>query len=392
MYVMGMANRAPTDVEMQAMLKLLEKCLDEGAFGMSTGLEYAPGSYALGENLNTASEELVQLTKVLASCDALYASHIRSETCNLIEALRENLDICQKSGCRLEISHLKAGTPYQGRAREILELLDTARRSGLDVAWDIYPYAAWGESLGDYLPDWVRNDGIERMKSYLTDLESRRRIKCEITARADPFPGWENVVIARFKDHSKYVCYESKSITYITSELRTHNSELDDLDVVLDLLADNAGAVKILTHGRVNMEDVWTIAHHEQTAFASDGRALCLNEWRKPHPRYFGSFPKYLRAVREGTLKMSLEEAISRMTSIPAERMRLGNRGLISEGNVADLVIFDKDSVRDNATYEDPNQFPIGIEYVIVGGEIVVERGNHTGKMPGHILRPHWMK
>jgi N-acyl-D-amino-acid deacylase len=380
--VMGMANRAPGKTEMVTMENLLDRCLREGAFGMSTGLEYPPDAYS-------TTEELIRLGRVLAQHQAFYATHIRGEDQTLFEAIAEAVHIGKKSGCRVEISHLKAGgVGNWGKAPQLLDYLDKARERGVKVGWDQYPYTAWGTGLIDYMPQWVAADGREKLAARLRNEEIREAVKEEIAEAVKEgrhllcaIP-WEAVRIALVGTRGNKPL-EGKNIAEIAAEKKQ-----GPLDVVLNLLVEEKGAVKIVAFG-ISEDDVRTIMKHPATAIGSDGRAVApygaLGRG-KIHPRYYGTFPKVLgHYVREEKL-LGLEEAIRKMTSLPAERMGLSNRGRIAVGAAADLVIFDGAAIIDKATFSKPHQYPEGIIDVIIGGQIVVHKGKHTGAMVGQVL------
>jgi N-acyl-D-amino-acid deacylase len=369
---------------MAAQENLLERCLHEGAFGMSTGLEYPPDAYS-------TAEELIRLGRVLARHDALYATHVRSEDLALFDAVAEAVQVGEEASCRVEISHLKVGgIDNWGRASELLDCLDAARTRGARIAWDQYPYVAWGSSLIDYLPHWVAADGRKELARRLHDGAARRAIRREIEAAvargrhplcAAP---WESVRVALVASPDN-VPLEGKSIAQIGAERNR-----DPLDVTFDLLADEKGAVKTLVFC-VSEGDVQTIMQHPLTAIASDGRAVApygVLGRGKTHPRYYGTFPRVLgRYVRREKL-LGLEQAIHKMTLLPARRMGLRRRGRVAPGMMADLVLFDPATVRDEATFEEPHRYPGGIVAVMVAGEAVVERGQHTGRLRGRVLSP----
>jgi len=381
--VMGATNRPPTEEEMVAMEGLLDRCLCEGAFGMSTGLEYPPDAYS-------TTEELVRLGRVLARHDALYATHVRGEDRHLFEAIAEAVHIGEASGCRVEISHLKAGgIGNWGKASQLLATLEAARERGVEVAWDQYPYTAWGSGLIDYLPHWVGADGREKLVERLRDETVRGAIRNEIErdVQSGQHPlctaPWEIVRIALVESPGN-VALEGKSIAEIAVEQRR-----DPWEVVFDLLAEEKGAVKTLVFC-ISEDDVKTIMQHPLTVIATDGRAVApygVLGRGKTHPRYYGTCPRVLgRYVREEQL-MSMESAIHKMTLMPAQRIGLPDRGRIAPGMVADLVIFDPATVRDEATFDDPHRYPRGIHNVIVGGQVVIDEGRHSGKMCGQILK-----
>jgi len=380
--VMGAANRPPTEGEMVAMEELLDRCLCEGAFGMSTGLEYPPDAYS-------TTEELIRLGRVLTRHNALYATHVRGEDHNLFEAIAEAVRIGEASGCRVEISHLKAGgIGNWGKAPQLLAYLEAARERGVEVAWDQYPYTAWGSGMIDYLPHWVAADGREKLLERLRDETVRRAVREEIErdVQSGKHPlcaaPWEVVRIALVESPDN-VPLEGKSVAEIAAE-----QQRDPWDVVLDLLAEEKGAVKTLVFC-ISEDDVRTIMRHPLTAIATDGRAVApygILGKGKTHPRYYGTCPRVLgRYVREEKL-MSMESAINKMTLMPAERIGLRDRGQIAPGMVADLVIFDPATIGDKATFRNPHRYPRGIVSVMIEGQVVVYRGRHSGTMCGQVL------
>lgn len=380
---MGAAQDPATEEDLSAMEALLEHSLLAGAFGLSSGLEYPPASYS-------APGEMVRLARIAARHGALYATHIRSEDLALWGAIAEAVDVGERSGCRVEISHLKlGGVRNWGRAPELLAFLDRARERGVDVAWDQYPYVAWGSSLIDYLPHWVAADGRERLAERLLDAAVRRAIRAEIEEEvgngrhplcAAP---WDTVRIALVGSAANRH-HEGRTIAQIAA-----SEGRDPLEVVFDLLAAERGAVKTLVFC-VDEGDIRTILRHPLTAVVTDGRAVApygVLGQGMIHPRYYGAFPRVLaRYVRDEKL-LTLESAIHRMTLMPARRIGLHDRGRIAPGFAADLTIFDPATIQDRATFEQPHEYPAGIAWVILGGNVVVEQGEHTGRMCGHVLR-----
>ncbi len=382
--VMGAAPRPPTKEEMRAMEDLLKSCLLEGAFGMSTGLQYPPDIYS-------TTEELVRLGRVLACYDAVYASHIRSEGPGLFSALDEALYIGERSGCRVQISHLKAGGRGNwGQAQRILDHLDAARERGVQVTWDQYPYSAWGTALIDYVPPWVAADGRERLAQRLRDSTVRQRIKDQLARGIidweDPLreAPWEAVQIALVGSGAN-ASLEGKTVAQIAA-MRGQ----EPYDVVFDLLAEEEGAVKVVVFG-IQEDDVRTIMKHPVTIIASDGRAVApygsLGRGIV-HPRYYGTFPRVLGYYVRQERLLPLEQAVRKMTFQAAEAIGLNDRGQIAEGMVADIVIFDPQRIRDVATFAQPHRYAVGIECVLIGGQVVLDHGEHSGALCGQVLKP----
>jgi N-acyl-D-amino-acid deacylase len=380
---MGTANRPGTDEELAALEALLEQSLDEGAFGLSSGLEYPPASYS-------TPEEMIRLGRVVARHGSIYASHVRSEDLGLWEAIAEAVQVGEQAGCRVEISHLKlGGVRNWGQASRLLASLEAARERGVEVGWDQYPYVAWGSSLIDYLPHWVAADGRQALAERLVDGATRQAIRAEIQGAVQQgrhplcAAPWDTVRIALVESASNRPL-EGRSIAQIADE-----QSRDPLDVAMDLLADEKGAVKTLVFC-VDEDDIRTIMHHPLTAIATDGRAMApygpLGRGMT-HPRYYGTFPRVLGRYVRGEKLLSLESAIHKMTLMPAQRIGLRDRGRIAPGMAADLTIFDPATIQDRATFEQPHEYPAGIAWVILAGEIVIDHGQHSGKMCGQVLR-----
>ena len=380
--VMGLKSGPPTKDEMRGMEDLLEKSLEEGAAGLSTGLEYVPDSFS-------HVDELIRLCRVVKRHNKLYASHIRGESQNLFTAIEEAIRCGEESGCQVEISHLKLGGKFNwGKTDQLFGFLESAISRGVHLSWDQYPYIAWGTGLVDYIPRWVIQDGHQKMIEYLSDNPTRKKIRLEINkaiklgTHAYNTAPWENVQIAMVKS-PEYKSIEGKRIAVICKELK-----IDPLDFIFDLLIKEIGSVKTLVFC-MDEEDIKTIMKHPQTIIASDGRAVAtygeLNVG-STHPRYYGAFPRVLGKYVRDEKVLSLETAIKKMTSMPAKIMRLDNRGILAPDKVADITIFDPKTVCDVATYKNPHQYSKGIEKVIISGKVIIDQGNHTNKMAGRII------
>lgn len=380
-YVMGSNNTEPTEKEILQMEQLLQDCLDQGAFGMSTGLEYPPDYYS-------TQDELIRMCRILSNNNALYSTHMRNEDIHLMKSISETIEVSRRANCPANVSHLKlAGVENWGKSKKLLEYLEDAKNKGVDITWDAYPYTAWGSSLIDYIPKWVAADGRDTLTKRLNNTKLRAEIKAEIKKEIEDenhplcAAPWDKVVIA-LASQSKNM--KGKSIAEIADEQGSGT-----LDTVFDILRENCGAVKILVHC-MDIKDVENILQHKDTIISTDSRAITYKgslSNGSPHPRYCGSVPKVLRLAREGLF--SFEEAIRKMTSLPADRIGLKNRGRIKVGGFADLIIFNPNTVKDNATYENPVQRPAGIDYVFVNGHLVINKGVHTGALKGEILKPN---
>ena len=379
---MGFARRPPSADELTTMQRLMHDAMEDGAWGLSTGLIYAPGSYA-------TTEEIVAVARVLARQRGFYASHIRGEGATLLDAVREAIRIGREAELPVQISHVKAaGRPNWGKVADALALIDAARAEGLDVMGDVYPYTASSTSLRTLLPDWVLEGGVDAMLKRIEDAGLRSRIRKEL--EAPPVAGqslldrvgWDNVMIAwcpKRKDA------EGRRIAEIAAARR-----LDPLDAVFELLRDAQGVASMILF-QLDEADLRRALAHPHVMIGSDGSALATSgemSAGKPHPRSYGTFPRVLGEYAREQRVLSLPEAIHKMTGLPARRLGLRDRGVIRVGARADLVIFDAKRIADRATYEDPHRYPVGVEHVVVNGSIVVKDGDHTGSLPGRVLTP----
>lgn len=378
MNVLGFSDRAPTDAELQQMRGVLDRALAEGAIGMSTGLYYAPGSYA-------TTDEVVALGDVLRDHGKVYTSHIRDESnynVGVLNAIAEAIEIGRRAGCRIQVSHLKLlGPPVWGKAPDALGLIDAARAEGIDVWADQYPYTASGSSItGSLIPRWAQEGGEAKMVERMRDLELRPRLEAEIGANLyERRGGPDRLQIGLCTANPKY---DGWLLSAVADDMG-----LDPVRAAMRL-AERGGA-SLVCHVMQD-EDVAQIMQHGEVMIASDGNALCPSGvlgLGQTHPRSYGTFPRVLgEYVRERKL-LPLEEAVKKMTTLPARQLGLRDRCQIAEGYWADLVIFDPATVRDRATFDQPYQYPEGIPHVIVNGVPVIEHGEHTGARPGHVVR-----
>jgi len=378
--VMGHENRPPTREELDKMKELVAQAMEDGAFGMSTGLFYPPGGFA-------GIEEVIELCKVVAKYGRIYTSHIRGEGDPLIEAVAEAIEIGEKANIPVQISHLKAcGVENWGQVKRTLRMMEEARARGVDVTCDVYPYTACGTDLVSMIPIWAHEGGVDKLCERLRNLKNRERIKKEMLEGLPRWEscvkqsGWGRIKVIGWKEHKEF---EGRTLAEI-AELKS----VDPFDLTFDLILKKESPE--LVDLAMNEEDVCTVIKHPLSMVGSDGWALApygvLGE-NKTHPRSYGTFPRILgKYVREKEV-LSLEEAIRKMTSLPAQKLGLKDRGMIREGMWADVVVFDPRRVVDKATYEDPHRYSEGIEYVLVNGEVVVDKGKHTGALPGKVLR-----
>lgn len=374
--VMGFEARAPTDEELRRMKELAREAMESGAFGMSSGLIYPPGSFS-------STDELVELAKVVAEHGGIYASHIRGESYTLVEAVREAIEVGSRSGAPVQVSHHKAaGRDNWGRVRETLRMMVEARARGVEVTCDAYPYTAGMTMLAAAIPRWAHEGGVEALLSRLKDPDTRRRIRDYIETEVTTWEnfvklaGWEGVVVS-YSETCKEC--EGRSVAEIS-----RSWGVDPYDALFDLLLRDGARTTMVVH-LMREEDVIEVLRHPLTMVGSD--SWVTPPVGKPHPRFFGTFPRVIKRYVKDLGVMRLEEAVAKMTSMPARKLRLGDRGLIAPGFKADIVIFDLDKLEDRATYDNPTQPPQGIEYVLVNGVVALEEGMLTKARSGEVLR-----
>ena len=376
---MGFARRAPMPNELATMRALLAEAMDEGAFGLSTGLIYAPGSYS-------TTDEIVEVARAAARGRGFYASHMRGEGATLLEAVREAITVGREADMPVQISHLKAaGRPNWGKVAEALALIDAARADGLDVLADAYPYTASSTSLRTLLPDWALEGGVDAMLARLTDSGGRAKIREAVTStRGESMSlrvGWDNVMIV---GTTKRRDAEGRRLAQIAAERK-----LDPVDAMLELLVDEGGRAGVILF-QMDEGDVRRALAHPAVMVGSDGSSLAPTgpmAASKPHPRSYGTFPRVLGRFARDERALSLPQAVHKMTGMPARRLGLRDRGVVRVGARADLVVFDPRRVIDVATFEEPHRYPEGIEHVVVNGRFVIKDGEHTGSLPGRVLR-----
>ncbi|MBL8514429.1 MAG: D-aminoacylase [Betaproteobacteria bacterium] len=373
--VMGLANRKATPEEQARMEALVEQGMRDGAVGLATGLIYMPGMYS-----NT--EEVAGLARVAARHGGLYATHMRNEGNKVVEAINEALDIGKRAQLPVQISHFKlSGNANWGRSKETVALVEAARAAGQDVTIDQYPYTASSTQLSALLPDADLEGGFEATKKRLADPATRARMAAEIlkSARNTKRPSFAYAVIA---NHRADPSLNGKNISEVNVLLGRAPTMENEVETILDLYL--AGGAQMVFHG-MSEEDVRHIMKVPFNMVAADGGVQTGRGM--PHPRSYGTNARVLgKYVREEKV-ITLEEAVRRMTSLPAQKFGFQDRGLVREGFAADLVILDEKTIADRATFTDPHQFSTGIEAVVVNGEIVAESGKHTGVRSGRALR-----
>lgn len=371
--VMGFEQREATAHETARMEHLLDAALLGGAVGWSSGLIYPPGTYA-------GTEELVHLGKISARHGVPYVTHLRDEMQYVEQALDEALQIAEESGTALHVSHHKtAGRFSHGRSIQTLAMMDAARNQGLDVSCDVYPYVAGSTHLHAMLPPWTFEGGMAQLLLRLRGQENRDHIRADI---ATGIQGWENTVGNGGWDRIDVATAPGQDEAEGTSvALLAAQAGQDPVDYVAELLLATDGQVTIISHS-MEEADMQRVLAHPGTMVGSDG----VPKDGKPHPRWAGTFARILgRYVRElGVLE--LEDAVHRMTGLPAQRFGLGGRGIVTPGNIADLTIFDAESVTDLASFTDPLLPPSGIDHVFVSGNAVIRRGQLTGELGGSFV------
>ena len=376
-FAIGKNDTAPTRDQMKIMKKRLAQSMEFGSLGLSTGLEYAPGSYA-------ETDELVELCKVVKDYNGVYATHMRSEGARVEEAIQEALTISRKSGASLQISHLKAcNRPNWHKVDNMLKMIHEAKQEGIPVMADRYPYNAWGTGLTSFLPLWARQGNTDQVLQRLDNAKTRSRIGKYCRQRGQLIGGWDHIMISSCQtDENKR--WEGKYISECIAE-----TGQEPCDFIFELLQEERNRVNIIGFA-MDENNLKKVLKDPLVVIGSDGSAVA--PYGKlgngvPHPRYYGSFPRVLgKYCREEKL-FDWPIAIKKMTSQAARKLGLNRRGILKKGYFADITIFDPDTVIDRATFSEPHQYPAGIEYVIVNGKPVVVKGEHTGTLPGRILR-----
>jgi N-acyl-D-amino-acid deacylase len=382
--VLGYANRPPNADELGRMRKLVASTMEEGAFGLVDALE-ATGGYA-------KTGELIELAKVVSRYGGIYATHMRGEGDTVLDSVREAIEIGEKGWVPVEIFHLKvAGSNNWGRMPEVVALIESARARGVDINANQYPYIAANHPTLPLLPPWALEGGVDKTMERLKDPQLRARMKHDIMEGLPDWTqnyvrlsgGWKGIVVGATR---------SEKNAYLPGKTLEDNGKLrgkDPADAFFDLLLEEHGQVSCMPF-MMNEKDVQTLLRAPWVDIASDGTSLAtegvLGEGH-PHPRNFGTFPRILGHYVRQEKVLTLEDGVRRMTSLAAQRLGVKDRGLLREGFWADVVVFDPDRIADRATFEQPKQYPEGIDYVLVNGRVVIDRGKHTGARPGMMLR-----
>lgn len=381
--VLGDGNRTPSAAELDKMRAIVRQAMQEGAVGISSALQYAPAPYA-------KTEELIALAREATKFGGIYATHMRSEGDAIDAALDETFRIGREANIPVEIWHLKAaGKRNWGRAHEIVQRIDKARTEGLDVAADTYAYPAWFNSFSAFIPPWAHDGGDAKLVERLKDPAMRARIRAEMLSEVG---GWDNewqeipgpeAILVSVVNNPKLLPLQGKTIAQIA---QAHSK--DPIDLIFDLLAEDP-AMSVAVFG-MSEKDVayilkqpWVSIDNDSQGTAPDG----ILGRQHPHPRAYGTFPRILRKYIREEKMLTLEDAIRKFSALPAQRMRLTDRGVLKRGMWADIVVFDPAKVRDLATFANPNQLSEGMQYVLVNGVPVIDGAKMTSALPGKVLR-----
>jgi len=371
----GSFDRPPTPAELVKMQQMVERGMKAGACGLSTGLIYLPGTFA-------KTDEIVSLAKIAKMYDGVYATHMRNESDEVVKALEESFQIGRESGIRVEISHLKIGKAGWGQTDKVLEALRKAREDGLEVTQDQYVYTASSTSLTQMIPSWAREGGREKIVQRLKDPALKAKMVEEMRRNLDlrSDKDYEYAVVASYsKDRS----LNGLTVPEAAKKARGSESLESQMEFLFDVEA--SGGASGVFFG-MNEDDIKTFMQLPTTMFAADGSCRDFGK-DVPHPRSYGNNARVLgRYVRE-MKAITLEDAVRKMTSLPAQTFRFADRGLLKEGFAADIVVFDPLTVTDRSTYEDPHHYAEGFRHVAVNGVPVIKNGEKTGKRPGRALR-----
>jgi N-acyl-D-amino-acid deacylase len=386
--VIGDAAGTPKPEQLEQMKQHVAQAMRAGAMGIATALIYPPDAFQ-------STQDLIELARVAASYGGIYASHMRDESAKLLDAIRESIEIGEKSGIQVEIFHFKAAyVPGWGKlVPEAGKLIQDARARGVSIASDMYVYTAGGTGLDITVPNWVWEGGFKKGLRLLKDRKVRVRLKQEIAAGSEPgwsnlveaSGGWDHVILANAYN-PKFDQYRYKSLAFIGQQLHQ-----DPADVAWDIVLASQPNRAMALYVMMSEDDIETALRWPWMSIGSDAGANMgpgkMDNIGLPHPRAYGNFPRVIAEYVRKRHVLTLEDAVRKMTSWPATRMHLYDRGSIREGLKADVTIFNYDTIQDTATYDNPMSYCTGIDYVLVNGQLVIDRGVHTGAKPGSVLR-----
>ena len=374
--VMGRANRLATDEEIVKMQALVDKAMQDGAVGFSTGLIYIPGTYS-------DTREVVALGKAAGKYDAVYASHMRDEGAKVKEAITEAVTVGREAGLRVQISHFKIDTPrLWGASKDSIALVEEFRKQGVDVVVDQYPYDHSSTNLGITLPSWALADGPKAVEERLASPETRKRVATEMKQRLNAL-GHKNYSYAIVANYGADASSNGKNISEINKAAGREATVDNEVETILEMIVK--GGAQMVYHS-MGMEDVERILRYPNTAIASDGGIREFGSGM-PHPRSYGTNARVLAEFVRNRGTLTLEDAVRRMTSLPARTFRFNDRGLLRVGYAADVLVFDPAKVKDVSTYADPHHYTEGFDHVFVNGQPVVIEGKLNENRPGRILR-----
>ena len=375
--VMNLENRDPTEDELNEMRMLASKAMGEGAFGISTGLKYLPGNFS-------KVEEVIEISKEISKKGGIYTTHLRDEGLKIIDAVNEAILIAKEADINVVLTHHKViGKPMWGKSEMTLSLVDSARQKGIKIMADQYPYSASHTGINILIPTWARAGGSEEFKNRMSDEEIRKKIEEEIVFNILNDRGGNDLDRVQFSRVSWNPDLEGRTLKDWALMKGLEPTLENGAKLVIE--AELNGGAGCIFHA-MDESDVKNIMKYPHTMIASDGR-LSEPGVGHPHPRAYGTFPRVLgKYVREDQV-LKLSEAIYKMTHLPAIAFGINDRGLIKKGMKADITIFDKNTVKDNATFTSPHQYPDGIKYVIVNGELAVDNFNFMGLKAGKVLR-----
>ncbi len=374
--VLGLENRAPTPQELERMKELVEQSMRQGALGLSTGLLYVPAFYA-------ETEEIIELARVAARYGGIYVTHMRDEGPGLIRSVQETIRIAREAKIPAQINHHKVvGAAQFGWSRQTLAMIDAARAEGLDITHDLYPYTASSTGSSILFPQWALAGGAQAFARRIADPQTRSRIEQEMRAIFRERAG-QDLSSIQFRTVRSAPAYNGKTLADMVRDRGLPLTIESGIQVVIELQL--AGGFSAIYHS-MDEEDVIRIMQHPWAMFETDGDLVGYGEGF-PHPRSYGAFPRVLARYVRDLKVLTLEEAIRKMTSLPAAQIGQRERGVIREGMYADIVVFDPDRIQDLATYTDPHRYPVGIVHVLVNGVPVIRHGALTGEKPGRVLK-----
>lgn len=379
--VMGDTQRDPTPLEQARMEALVEGAMRNGAVGLSTGLIYIPGTFS-------KTPEVIGLAKAASKYDGVYASHIRDEGDHVTEAIEEAVNIGRQAAIPVEISHFKVTyKPNWGRSENTIAQVEKARQEGIDVTIDQYPYVASSTSLNTLLPSWAFSGGNDSLLFRLSDANTRDKIKSEMVSilRGKQLKSYSYAVVARFGNDTTL---NGKNISDINKLKRRKTKPLQEAETILEMVEQGSAQMIFFS---MNEDDLRRIMLYPYNMFASDAGIARFGSG-VPHPRSYGTNSRVLGMYVRDLKILKLEEAIRRMTSLPAQKFNLHDRGMVKQGMAADVLVFDPDTVNDKSTFTKPHAYSQGFDYVIVNGKITVSAGKHTGERNGIFVKgPGWV-